>query len=58
MGRQANVAVKPGIPASLSFHRTRRVDYRTQPSPPAAVWPIVRRVLTEGRDRLNPLIGR
>jgi hypothetical protein len=42
----------------LSLHDKDAVDPRSVPSPPRRAWPFVRRALTEGRDRLSPVLPR
>lgn len=49
--------VPPG-PVSVSIIRGMTVDWQKVPEPPWKPWPILRRVMTQGRDRLRPALGR
>jgi len=42
----------------LQQSSSRQIDYRTMSSPPRRIWPVLRRVLSEGRDRLQPLLPK
>lgn len=44
-----------GEPIDLTLPHRSTCDAHAVPAPPLAVWPVVRRLLTEGRDRLQPL---
>lgn len=54
VGERLGVA-GPG-PVEVSLRRPDDVDPVTVPTPPWRPWPIVRRCMTEGRDRLLPLL--
>jgi len=47
-GGEVTVEIRPPI----------SVDPTTIPLPPVSPWPWIRRALTEGRDRVRPLLGR
>jgi len=55
---RATVAVRGGGMIQLALERVDAVDVSTVPSPPWRPWPLVRRALTEGRDRIQPLARR
>lgn len=50
--------VTPATPIELALTPKRPLDPATVPNPPRTPWPIVRRLLVEGRDRSRPLLGR
>ena len=47
----------PGV-VEVSLVRDDAVDVQRVPAPPRRPWPFVRRLLSEGRDRARPLVGR
>lgn len=65
-GNQATISGVPGEPlptgrsglVDISLFRPGDIDPATVPPPPLRPWPIVRRCMTEGRDRLRPLLPR
>lgn len=52
------VAVPSGEIVDILLENPDRVDAATVPPPDEKVWPIARRVMTESRDRLRPLLSR
>src|SRR5207248_11258624 len=50
--------VRGGETVQLALERDDAVDVSAVPSPPWRPWPLVRRALTEGRDRIQPLARR
>ena len=55
--RFARCHVSPGK-TSIALRHMRLVTAESISSPPWRLWPIARRVLTEGRDRIRPALGR
>lgn len=49
------VAVSPGSKITLSAVPKAQVDHKVLGRPPVRLWPMLRRMLTEARDRLQPL---
>ncbi|MBE3044822.1 hypothetical protein IMZ48_20135 [Candidatus Bathyarchaeota archaeon] len=43
-------------PVDVSLVRSKYGDPANYPNPPFYAWPIIRRILTEGRDRLAPIL--
>ncbi len=51
----SRVPMAGGQHFSIRLLHTEEVDFTALPSPRPRLWPIVRRFLTEGRDRLQPV---
>ena len=51
------IEVVPGATVHVSALPKEQVDYRNVAAAGTSLWAIVRRVLVEGRDRLQPLLG-
>lgn len=47
----------PG-PIDVNIRHLEWVDFRSVPAPQMAIWPLVRRILAEGRDRVTSKLGR
>ncbi len=51
------VDVAPGEPVEVTLMASDAVDVTVVPAPARRPWPVLRRCMTEGRDRLLPLQG-
>jgi hypothetical protein len=52
------IEVTPGSELILRALPKEQLHYRTLTAPPPRIWPVVRRVLAEARDRVKPILGR
>jgi hypothetical protein len=57
-GRTAALPVDGPGPLEISLVRDDAVDPQRTPAPPWRPWPLARRLLTEGRDRMIPVVSR
>jgi len=56
-GRQASITVDAPGPMEVVLRCVKHIDFRTVSAPPRLIWPPIRRLLAEGRDRLRPLLS-
>jgi hypothetical protein len=61
-GCPAVLKVPPGGPAQrqriqVTLEHLEAIDPKLAPRPAFAVWPLIRRILAESRDRLSPLFS-
>ena len=49
---------EPGSNVQLTQSGSASIDFRTVAGPKPQLWPVLRRALTEGRDRFLPISGR
>ncbi len=54
----SSIDVRPDAVVTASLEDPSRIDPETVPLPSRSPWPVLRRVLTEARDRLHPLVSR